>query len=52
MASFMGFAPTKDPQVQVYVTLDGTGYTSIAAAPAFAEIMSAALDTLGVKPTR
>lgn len=52
MASFMGFAPTKDPQVQVYVTLDGTGYTSVAAAPPFARIMETCLKTLGVRPTR
>ncbi|WP_229254289.1 peptidoglycan D,D-transpeptidase FtsI family protein [Collinsella ihumii] len=52
LASFMGFAPTKDPKVQVYVTLDGTGYTSVAAAQPFATVMGAALQALGVKPTR
>lgn len=52
MASFMGFAPTESPKVQVYVTLDGTGYTSVAAAAPFATVMAAALKTLGVSPTR
>lgn len=52
MASFMGFAPTKDPQVQVYVTLDGTPRSSSAAAKPFATVMQAALSALGVKPTR
>ena len=51
MASFMGFAPTKDPQVLVYVTLDGTPNLSYAAAPPFATVMTQALTTLGVKPT-
>lgn len=52
MASFMGFAPTDDPKVQVYVTLDGTAYTSAAAAIPFAEVMAASLAALGVPPTR
>ncbi len=51
MASFMGFAPTKDPQVLVYVTLDGTPNLSYAAAAPFATVMTQALSTLGVKPT-
>lgn len=52
MASFMGFAPTDDPKVQVYVTLDGTSYTSAAAAGPFAKVMAASLSALGVSPTR
>ncbi len=51
MASFMGFAPTSDPQVLVYVTLDGTPNLSYAAAPPFATVMGQALTTLGIKPT-
>ena len=53
MASFMGFAPTDDPQVLVYVTLDGTaGSGGGQAAPPFQKVMSQALDTLGVPKTR
>lgn len=52
MASFMGFAPTSAPKAQVYVTLDGTAYNSSAAAGPFSTVMEAALDALGVKPTR
>lgn len=51
MASFMGFAPTKDPQVMVYVTLDGTSRSSLAAATPFATVMERALSTLGIQPT-
>ena len=52
MASFMGFAPTKDPKVQVYVTLDGTSFHSYAAAPPFASVMKTALTTLGIPEHR
>ena len=53
MASFMGFAPTDDPQVLVYVTLDGTaGSGGGQAAPPFQKVMAQALDTLGVPKTR
>ncbi|WP_270848359.1 peptidoglycan D,D-transpeptidase FtsI family protein [Candidatus Collinsella stercoripullorum] len=52
MASFMGFAPTSAPKAQVYVTLDGTAYNSSVAAGPFSTVMEAALDALGVKPTR
>ncbi len=52
MASFMGFAPTRDPQVQAYVTLDGTPHHPEAAAVPFASVMKTALNVLGVKPTR
>ena len=51
MASFMGFAPASDPQVMVYVTLDGTANLSTVACPPFATVMSQALTTLGIKPT-
>lgn len=52
MSSFMGFAPTSDPAVQVYVTLDGTSYNSSVAAPPFAAVMEASLQALGIRPDR
>ena len=52
MSSFMGFAPTSDPAVQVYVTLDGTAYNSSVAAPPFAAVMEASLQALGIRPDR
>ena len=51
MSSFIGFAPTNDPQVMVYVTLDGTPYISTAAAPPFAKVMESALTILNIEPT-
>lgn len=52
MASFLGFASSRDPRAMCYVTLDGTAAGSEAAAPVFRTIMEAALPTLGIKPTR
>ncbi|WP_343215922.1 penicillin-binding protein 2 [Collinsella sp. An2] len=52
MASFLGFAPASNPAVAVYITLDGTPSGSNAAAIPFRTIMSSALNTLGIKPTR
>ena len=51
MSSFIGFAPTNDPQVMVYVTLDGTPYISTAAATPFATVMESALTILDIQPT-
>lgn len=51
MSSFIGFAPTNDPQVMVYVTLDGTPYISTAAATPFATVMESALTILDIRPT-
>ena len=52
MASFMGFVSTNDPRVLCYVTLDGTPADSHAAQPVFVATMQAALDALGIEPTR
>ncbi|AEB06870.1 penicillin-binding protein transpeptidase [Coriobacterium glomerans PW2] len=52
MASFMGFAPARDPRALVYITLDGTPNGSDAAAVPFRSVMSSALSVLGVAPTR
>ena len=52
MASFLGFASSRDPRAMCYVTLDGTAAGSEAAAPVFRTIMETALPTLGIKPTR
>ena len=50
MASFMGFATTKDPRVLCYVTLDGTPAMSYAATPVFKAVMETALPALGIEP--
>lgn len=54
MASFVGMAPIDDPQLVVAVVVDAPAYEyrtgGLAAAPAFAEIMEAALHRLGVTP--
>ncbi len=54
MASFVGMAPIDDPKIVVAVVVDSPAYEyrtgGSAAAPAFAEIMEAALHTMGVPP--
>lgn len=50
MASFLGFVSPKKPKAMVYVTLDGTAYTSSVAMPPFKTIMQSAIDSLGIKP--
>ncbi len=50
MASFLGFTSPKNPKAMVYVTLDGTAYTSSMAIPPFRTIMQATIDSLGIKP--
>lgn len=52
VASLIGFAPASDPQVLVYVGLNGTPYlASASAAPTFSSIMGEALVDMGVVPT-
>ena len=53
VASFVGFAPARDPRVVVLVTVDepqGTIWGGVVAAPAFAEIAEFALQYLQVPP--
>lgn len=51
MSSFVGFAPASDPEVLVYVGLNGTPYlASGSAAPTFSSIMSETLNDVGVQP--
>ncbi|MDO5044600.1 MAG: penicillin-binding protein 2 [Coriobacteriia bacterium] len=51
-ASFAGFAPSDDPQVVVYVVLDGVaGYGSSAAAPVCRDILAVSLKRLDIAPT-
>ena len=53
VASFIGMAPIEDPRLVVAVTVDspnGGQFGGEVAAPAFAEIMEAALHQLGVPP--
>jgi cell division protein FtsI (penicillin-binding protein 3) len=53
VASFVGFAPARDPELLVAVVVDdpkGDYYGGSVAAPAFGEIAKFALQYLGVKP--
>ena len=50
MASFLGFVSPGHPKAMVYITLDGTAYTSSVAMPPFQAIMQATIDALGIKP--
>lgn len=54
IASFVGMAPIDDPKIVVAVVVDDPDYAhrtgGLAAAPAFSEIMEAALHSLGVTP--
>ncbi len=51
-ASFLGFAPFRNPTVLVVVTISGTtglaGYGGQAAGPVFEKVMSNAMDRLGI----
>jgi cell division protein FtsI/penicillin-binding protein 2 len=53
-ASFVGMAPIDDPKIVVAVLIDEPAYEfrygGAAAAPAFAEVMEAALNQMGVIP--
>ena len=51
MSSLVGFAPASDPEVLVYVGLNGTPYLAYgSAAPTFSSIMSETLNDMGVLP--
>ncbi|TVQ91693.1 MAG: PASTA domain-containing protein [Deltaproteobacteria bacterium] len=54
IGSFVGFVPAEDPRLAIVVIVDeptvGSRYGGIVAAPAFAEIASQSLRTLGVAP--
>ena len=55
VASFVGFAPAKRPEIVVLVTVDeprGTIWGGVVAAPAFADIMEFALQYLEIPPDR
>lgn len=50
VSSLMGFAPASDPEVLVYVGLNGTPYLAYgSAAPTFSTIMGEALSDMGVQ---
>lgn len=52
VSSLIGFAPTDDPEVLVYVGLNGTPYLATSsAAPLFSTIMGEALSDMGVQPS-
>jgi cell division protein FtsI (penicillin-binding protein 3) len=51
VSSLCGFANAEDPQVLVYVGLNGTPHLALSsAAPTFKEIMEAAVTDLGISP--
>lgn len=52
-ANFIGFAPTSDPQVLVYVVIEGTsdGFGGTTAGPPFREIMKVAFKRLNIPPS-
>jgi cell division protein FtsI/penicillin-binding protein 2 len=53
VASFVGFAPARDPRLLVAVVVDepqGSYYGGVVAAPAFGEIAKFALPYLGIQP--
>jgi cell division protein FtsI (penicillin-binding protein 3) len=53
VASFVGFAPARDPKLLVAVVVDepqGSYYGGVVAAPAFGEIAKFALPYLGIQP--
>ncbi|HFC8526723.1 TPA: peptidoglycan D,D-transpeptidase FtsI family protein [Neisseria meningitidis] len=56
VATFIGFAPAKNPRVIVAVAIDeptANGYYSgVVAGPVFKEVMSGSLNILGVSPTK
>ena len=54
VASFVGFAPARDPKLLVSVIADepqGAIYGGVVAAPAFGQIMSFALQYLRIPPS-
>ncbi|MEJ8783393.1 penicillin-binding protein 2 [Neisseria meningitidis] len=56
VATFIGFAPAKNPRVIVAVTIDeptANGYYSgVVAGPVFKQVMGGSLNILGVSPTK
>jgi len=53
VGSFVGFAPAEDPRMAILVVIDepqGSGYGSVVAAPAFADIARRGLAYLGMPP--
>lgn len=55
IASFSGFFPNKNPQIQITITVDsphiaGTGYGSVVAAPIFKEIAEQIIPYLKIEP--
>lgn len=52
-ANFIGFGPTEDPALLVYVVVDGTpdGFGGTTAGPAFRDIMKVALKRLNIAPS-
>ncbi|MBQ6410675.1 MAG: hypothetical protein IJI16_01860, partial [Atopobiaceae bacterium] len=51
VSSLVGYANAEDPEVMVYVGLNGTPYlSSDSAAPVFSAIMGEALVDMGVQP--
>ena len=55
IASFSGFFPNRNPQIQITITVDsphviGTGYGSIVAAPIFKEIAENIIAYMGILP--
>ena len=56
VATFIGFAPAKNPRVIVAVTIDeptANGYYGgVVAGPVFKQVMGGSLNILGVSPTK
>ena len=55
IASFSGFFPNRNPQIQITLTIDsphvqGTGYGSLVAAPIFKKIAEQIIPYLGIEP--
>ena len=56
IASFSGFFPNRQPQIQITIVVDaphvqGTGYGSVVAAPVFKEIADGIISYMGLPPT-
>ncbi|HFA6277628.1 TPA: penicillin-binding protein 2 [Neisseria gonorrhoeae] len=56
VATFIGFAPAKNPRVIVAVTIDESTangyYSGVVAGPVFKQVMGGSLNILGVSPTK
>jgi len=54
-ATFVGFFPAKDPQVEILVVVDSprtSHFGGVVAAPAFEQIGTSLANTLGIRPDR